>query len=186
MDNLIKEFNQPEKEQFAFLSDFANKHQPKTILEIGTGWGLSACAFLLHCDATLITIDPRQELSDFERRTQMLKVRHRITRIVGRSGKNCPDRRYQSEKFNILETFNEKFDLVYIDGSHEFPDVQYDLNHSLKLTDKFILLDDYFHKENYGGSYGVAKAVSQIAKFKNFSYIVHPVAHGMVEIPLNR
>jgi predicted O-methyltransferase YrrM len=185
MDNLIKEFNQPEKEQFAFLSEFAKKHQPRTILEIGTGWGLSACAFLLNSNATLVTIDPREKLEDFERRTKMVGVRDRITKVTGRSGKNCQGR-HKSEKANLLETFKQKFDLIYIDGSHEYDDVYYDVIHCLELTDKYILADDYFHKDNFGGSYGVAKAISQIAKLKNFSYLVHPVAHGMVEISLNR
>jgi len=186
MDNLIKEFNVPEKEQFVFLSNFVAKHQPKTILEIGTGWGLSACAFLIGNNAVLTSIDPRDELKEFERRTEMMGVSHRITRMVGRSGRNCPDKRYRSELDFILEKIPTKFDLIYIDGSHEYEDVHYDLLHSLNMTDGFILLDDYFHKENFGGSYGVAKAVSQIAKLKNFSYIVHPVAHGLVEISLGR
>lgn len=182
MDILVKEFNQPEKEQFQFLSNFAKKYNPQTVLEIGSGWGLSACAFLLNSNAILTTIDPRDRLEEFERRTKMMGVRNRITRIFGRSGKNCEDKRHQSEKFNLLESLSQKFDVVYIDGSHEYEDVFYDLTHSLNLAKKFILADDYFHKENFGGSYGVAKAISQIAKNKGFSYLVHPVAHGIVEI----
>lgn len=184
MDILVKEFNLPEKEQFQFLSDFAKRHQPQTILEIGTGWGLSACAFLLNSNAVLTTIDPRENLEDFERRTKMVGVYDRITKITGRSGKNCTDRRHKSEKAFLLETFKQKFDLVYVDGSHEYEDVYYDIIHALELTNEFVLADDYFHKDNFGGSYGVAKAISQIAKLKNFSYIVHPVAHGMVQISL--
>lgn len=185
MDQLIKEFNKAEREQFDFLSNFIKVHQPKKILEIGTGWGLSACAFLLNNpDATLLTIDPREELNDFERRTKMMGVRNRITRIHGRSGKNCDDKRYWTKKFNILEGLTEKFDAIYIDGSHSYDDVFYDLTHSLNLiqTNGTILLDDYFHKENFTTGYGVAKATSEITKSKNIIYKVHPVAHGMAEI----
>ena len=184
MDILVKEFNQSEKEQFEFLSNFVKKYQPKTILEIGSGWGLSACAFLLHSSAVLTTIDPRERLEEFERRTKIMGVRNRITRIIGRSGKNCEDKRHQSSKFNLLESFMQKFDIIYIDGSHEYDDVFYDLTYSLELANKFILADDYFHRENFGGSYGVNKAISQIAKSKGFSYLVHPVAHGLVEISI--
>jgi|APGre2960657373_1045057.scaffolds.fasta_scaffold00717_7 predicted O-methyltransferase YrrM len=182
METITKEFHQDELGQFNFLAEFAAKNKPKTILEIGSGWGLSACSFLLNCDATIVTIDPRQDLPDFDRRVKIAGVEKRITRIVGRSGKNCDSPRHKSEKFNILEGMSEKFELVYIDGSHDYEHVFYDLTHALRLSSRHILMDDYFHKENYGGSYGVSKALSQIAKDKKFSYIVHPFAHGMVEI----
>jgi predicted O-methyltransferase YrrM len=185
MEAITKEFNQDELNQYNFLADFAAKHKPETILEIGTGWGLSACAFLLNCDATLVTIDPRKELVDFDRRVKAAGIEKRITRIVGRSGKNCDNPRHQSEKYNILESISDKFDLVYIDGSHDYDDVFYDLKCSLKLSNRHIIMDDYFHRENYGGSYGVSKALSQIAKSNKFSYIVHPFAHGMVEISIS-
>lgn len=187
MEQLIKEFNRPEREQFSFLSNFAKLHQPKKILEIGTGWGLSACAFLLNNpEATLLTIDPRETLPDFERRTKMVGIRNRITRLHGRSGKNCENKRYWTEKFNILEDLKEKFDFIYIDGSHSYEDVFYDLKHSLNLLEEggIILLDDYFHEENFTTGYGVAKATSELAKANNIVYIVHPIAYGLAEIKL--
>lgn len=184
MEAITKEFNKDELAQFNFLGGFAAKHKPNSILEVGTGWGLAACAFLLNCKSKLVTIDPRKDLPDFDRRVKVAGVDERITRIVGRSGKNCDSQRHKSEKFNILEGMSEKFDLIYIDGSHEYDDVFYDLTHALRLSNKHILMDDYFHKENYNGSYGVAKALSQIAKAKGFHYVVHPFANGMVEISL--
>ncbi len=183
LENLFKEFNVLEKEQFNLINSLVKKTDQNSILEIGSGWGLSACALLADNNAQLITIDPNEILTEFDRRTKSLGVNDRIKRIIGRSGPNCKSIKHQSKLFNLLETFKEKFDFIYIDGSHNYEDVKYDLEKSLSLIkpNGIILLDDYAHKENFGGSYGVGKAVFEVAKSKFLTFKVHPNAHGMAE-----
>jgi predicted O-methyltransferase YrrM len=177
------ELNKEELEQVEFLTGICLQHKPTKILEIGSGWGISSSTMLsLLPNAHLTTIDPRSDLEDFHKRTD--KYKSRITQITGRSGENPKNPKYHSEKSKILETFENKFDFIYIDGSHEYSDVKYDLEKSLDLivSGGVIALDDYFHKQNFGGSYGVNQAVAEICKKHKLIFHVYPFAHGMVKI----
>ncbi len=175
--------NKEEQEQFDFVFSICEKLQPQEVLEIGSGWGISASAIMQACEKTLLTtIDPRENLEEFNKRTE--KYKNRITRIIGRSGENPSNPKYHSKNFKILEKLNKKYEFIYIDGSHEYKDVLYDLKNCLNLItpEGVIVLDDYFHKENFGGSYGVNQAVAEICKNKGIVFEVHPLAHGMVRI----
>lgn len=177
------ELNKEELEQIEFLTNICSSLKPKTILEIGSGWGISASTMLsLLPEAHLTTIDPRDDLQAFHERTH--KFKSRITQLTGRSGENPKNPKYHSEKSKILETFQNKFDFIYIDGSHDYADVKYDLEKSLGLivSGGVIALDDYFHKQNFGGSYGVNQAVAEICKKYKLIFHVFPLAHGMVKI----
>jgi predicted O-methyltransferase YrrM len=179
------ELNKEEKEQVEFITDICKEFKPKKVLEIGSGWGISGST-MLSClpEMHLTTIDPRDDLKEFEARTKIYK--DRITKINGRSGENPLNPKYHSKNFKILEKLTDKFDFIYIDGSHDYKDVLYDLTQSLKLINNggLIALDDYFHKDNFGGSYGVNKAVAEVCKLNNLVFKVYPNAHGMVRINL--
>lgn len=179
------ELNKEEKEQIEFITNICKELNPKKVLEIGSGWGISSSA-MLSClpDMHLTTIDPRDDLKEFDARTKAYK--NRITKMNGRSGDNPLNPKYHSKNFKILEKLTDKFDFIYIDGSHDYKDVLYDLTQSLKLinTGGIIALDDYFHKDNFGGSYGVNKAVAEVCKLNNLVFKVYPNAHGMVRINL--
>lgn len=172
-----------EIEQIEFLTEICHSLKPKNILEIGSGWGISASTFM-SClpHAHLTTIDPRENLPEFHERT--VNYNDRITKILGRSGDNPKNPKYHSHNFRILEKFKNKFDLIYIDGSHNYEDVKYDLENSIKLINKngIIALDDYFHAHNFDGTYGVSKAVAEVCKKENLVFHVYPHAHGMVKI----
>ena len=143
------ELNKEEKEQIEFITDICKELNPKKVLEIGSGWGISSSA-MLSClpDMHLTTIDPRDDLKEFDARTNAYK--NRITKMNGRSGDNPLNPKYHSKNFKILEKLTDKFDFIYIDGSHDYKDVLYDLTQSLKLinTGGILALDDYFHKDN--------------------------------------
>jgi predicted O-methyltransferase YrrM len=181
-DEFMKGLNDDGRSQVKCLESIANKIQPSRILEIGSGWGLSAVAFLRNTNATMITIDPVENLQDFEQRTTSMGVRDRITRKIGRSGSN-PSPKYKNDH-NLVLDINEKFDLVYIDGCHRYQEVKEDLLNCWGKVKKegVIILDDFFHKHNWTGKYGVTRAVSEVAKEKNKEYHVYPAAHGVVQI----
>lgn len=176
--------NPAEDRQLETLKSITAEVKPETILEIGTGWGLSAIAFLMGNNATLLTIDARETLEQFEYRTKHFGVRDRITRIIGRSGENPPNPRYHSEKTHILAELrgqDQKFDLIFIDGSHVFSDMKDDFEQSLAMVKDggTILIDDYLHKHNATNEYGVSKATAQIALANKLEYRVYPAACGI-------
>jgi predicted O-methyltransferase YrrM len=84
----------------------------------------------------------------------------------------------------LVLDINEKFDLVYIDGCHRYQEVKEDLLNCWGKVKKegVIILDDFFHKHNWTGKYGITRAVSEVAKEKNKEYHVYPAAHGVVQI----
>lgn len=72
------------------------------MLEIGSGWGISGST-MLSClpEMHLTTIDPRDDLKEFEARTKIYK--DRITKINGRSGENPLNPKYHSKISKFLK-----------------------------------------------------------------------------------
>jgi predicted O-methyltransferase YrrM len=184
----LDELNDAGRSQFHCLEKIAKEVQPKRILEIGSGWGLSAVAFLRQTKATMTTIDPQPSLPEFDRRVTGMGVKKRVTRFVGRSGSPPPNPKYKNQQSNLVLKFKgkQKFDLIYVDGCHRYEEVKEDLLNCWDLVKKggVMLLDDFFHKHNWSGKYGVARAVSEVAKEKNTQFIVYPAAHGVVRFNL--
>jgi predicted O-methyltransferase YrrM len=183
----VEEFlrtNAAEDRQIEILKAITAEIQPETILEIGTGWGISAIAFLPGNKTTLLTIDPIENLEEFECRTKHFGVRDRIQRLVGRSGENCSNEQYHSKKTHILAELKlqgRQFSLIFIDGSHNYKDVKNDFEQCLGLVKEggTIILDDYLHSHNATGEYGVFKATAQIALANKLEYRVYPAANGI-------
>jgi len=89
-----------------------------TAIEIGaaSGWGSQAMA---KADTKVIGIDI----------TTKLKTVHNIRAIRGKSRK-------------VLPTLNP-VDLVFIDGGHDYKDVEFDLAWSVKNAKKYMVIHDY-------------------------------------------
>lgn len=179
-----EQINQAEQEQWGVIRGVIGLVDPlENILEIGTGGGVFSIAALYGNNAKLTTIDPKEEIPDFERRTAKVGIRDRIQRLVGRSGANPSNPKYASKESFILDKLPGPYDLIYIDGSHNYEDVKYDLESCwTKIRPGgTILLDDYYHRKNYENlDYGVAKAVSEVSKANYKNYTVYAAASGMV------
>lgn len=130
---------------------------PKTIIEVGTWKGASACnmarlapeAHIWCVDTWLGGIDhmlsdlPQDDLSrrngypqiyfQFLSNVMMLGFEKRITPVIQTS--------HGAAK--IFAHFGQKADLIYIDASHEFEDVRKDIGYFFPLTNKIIFGDDY-------------------------------------------
>jgi predicted O-methyltransferase YrrM len=182
----LAELNDPGRSQFHCLEKIVQEVKPKRILEIGSGWGLSAVAFLRTTQATMTSIDPQPCLPEFDRRVKAMGVKNRVTRLVGRSGSSPPNPKYKNQTHNLVLKFKEKFDLIYVDGCHRYEEVKEDLLNCWGKVKQggVIVLDDFFHKHNWTGKYGVARAVSEVAKKQNKEFIVYPAAHGVVRFNL--
>lgn len=135
--------------------------KPVTALEVGSGWGIFAFNLLHNSEARLTTID-RADIDarpDFNRRTAGLE--DRIERIVADSMNALPE----------MANKGLKFDLVFIDGGHDFEHCLADLEQGWKLLSPggLLLIDDIFHKNNYKfdenleHDYGVGQALWSFA-----------------------
>lgn len=127
-----------------------------TVLEIGTGWGISGRAFLVTGCTELVTIDPNMNAR---------YVRSAIAELEATKGKGQKITYIQasSEDLDELrELKGKRFDVIFIDGRHDYASVKRDMarsEHFLKPKGVMIL-DDYTHPKN-GGEYGVAQAVTE-------------------------
>lgn len=151
-NKIYKDLNDPSKGLYDALAEIVSKVKPQEILEVGTGWGVSAVALLHGNDADLASIDKIKNLPEFEARTSLAGVKNRIIRYIGDSKE-------------ILKTpeFFERFDLVFIDGSHHYEDVFSDIVLSVPLVKKggLIVFDDFLHPHNWDHNYGIYRAVAE-------------------------
>jgi predicted O-methyltransferase YrrM len=138
---------------------FLARYKPQTLLEIGSYEGASACylidtlardaAIELHCVDTwegspeLMNGSPPMSLVEerFQRNTALAiqSAGHPVNLVVhkGESGIILPEL--------IAAKMQERFDLIYIDGSHQAPDVLFDAVVAFKLLKPggLMIFDDY-------------------------------------------
>jgi predicted O-methyltransferase YrrM len=140
------------------------RHKPRTLLEIGSYEGASACylidtlardaAIELHCVDTWEgspehKMDGSPPMSLVEQRFQrntalsIQSAAHPVNLVVhkGESGVILPEL--------IAATMQERFDLIYIDGSHRAPDVLFDAVVAFKLLKPggLMIFDDYLWRD---------------------------------------
>jgi predicted O-methyltransferase YrrM len=152
---------------FSFYTELMKlciEFKPKNVLEIGTGWAISGSAFLESGCETLDTIDPnhaaaygRQAIAELDDHISKGQI---VTPLTARAENICPD----------LISEGKEYDLIFIDGSHNYEHVVVDLRYALQLVKEGgkIILDDYFHINNYAPPkgpehfYGVARAAAEV------------------------
>lgn len=129
-------------------------------LEIGCVWAVSTLSILLAQDnGTLLSVDPIPQTNpSMHAMTEVRfnELQDRWDYFTGRS-----EAFWQQNK--------SKFDLIYIDGSHDYKDVKLDLMAAWICLDKggLMLTDDYIHKHNADGDYGVSLAVLEFMQSKD-------------------
>lgn len=116
---------------------------PLSYLEIGVFEGRSACfaldQVLLHSESVYCGVDIALNplaVKNLERH----KAKARLI---------------EGESAEVLPSLTERFDIVYIDGSHDTKDVLIDSVNAWRLSKRFILWDDFKNDQ----ARGVAQAV---------------------------
>ena len=131
-----------------------------SVLEIGTGWGISGSAFLESGIEQFVTIDPNIAAAYGKLAKEELKTK------VG----NCKIQFIEERAENCLPNLIKaglKFDLIYVDGDHGYEGVIRDLNFAeqLRTFGGHILMDDYLHAKNLphktDDRYGIYQAVRE-------------------------
>lgn len=115
---------------YNMIKDVVSRTNPTNILEIGFNRGSSSLLFLYLSDAKVTSIDIVDKPESVNYLTKTFK--DRFSFVLGNS-------------FELDMKSLGTFDLVFIDGDHEYNSVIRDLDQSLKVKPKYILFDDYEH-----------------------------------------
>jgi len=136
------------------------KPSPHIGLELGTGWGTSAEAFLTTFDqANLVSVDQADYHNEWCRLRELFSNRIDIRKL-----------NTQWCTVQDLATPNYLYDYIYIDASHDYKSVKNDIEQTLPLLSSggVIVFDDYgmTGKTEEGKQHGVKQAVDELIPYK--------------------
>lgn len=142
-------------------------HPYDKALEIGCAWGVSTLSILLaQPKGHLTSVDPNTHTkAPAEVMENNLPLRWKFV---------------EARSENFWKTNREKFDLVYIDGSHLYKNVHIDLTEGWEALNPggLLMIDDFTHKKNreYDPTssevmYGVSLACWQLVQDKQIKDI---------------
>ena len=142
----------------------------KAVLEIGTFEGYSA--------ALMATVAKRVETVDWHQGGHELGERNTLM-TAWRNLRDAPNVvMHVGKSAAVLPGLRGPFDLVFIDGSHQYADVRLDIIHARRLSKQLL-----FHDYNYG-FIGVMRAVNELCA--ETGYGLRPVAGSLVLVDLAR
>src|SRR3990167_7305432 len=186
LEVLYQSLNGAEKSYFEFFEEKIAQLKPLKVLGVGSGWGLSAIAFLRKSEAHLTTIDKQQleTLNLFKERIDLFNLWDRLRFVSGDSKEMLPK----------LE--DDTFDIAYIDGDHGYRGAKsdFDLIWPKVKRGGYLFCDDVFHYLNWETrdteatkgepEFGVTRAIGEWIMHHGKKLIVYPIANGIAEIKL--
>ena len=145
-----------------FLIEFCKHNQPKKILEIGTAVGYSGSMMLLNCpDSNLTTIEINEQSFNIAKNTfSILNLTNRVNQILG-------------DAKNVIKELNEKYDLIFLDGSKGQYVFYYEDLKKLLNKGGYILADNvYFHGLVKGSEFVKHKLRTIVVNLRKFIQLV--------------
>lgn len=144
------------------------------VLEVGTAWGISGRAFVEHPSVkSLTTIDPLHNARDCAKGVNEIMLAQHTPGMV-----TLMTERNQTALPKLFED-QKQFDVVYIDGSHDYRDVAFDTEWCERLSKRWIIFDDFLHIKNLdpgkdGDYYGVIRAVREMLLNSGYQAVIWP------------
>lgn len=133
-----------------------------SVLELGTGWGISGSAFLDSGVKELVSVDCNLSTKYGEKARREMEWRKKDGQMLV-----FMDERMTTACDKLIAA-GRTFDLVYIDGGHDYENVMRDLDFAAKLVSPTgaVVMDDYLHVKNVdpgarGDWYGIQRAVRE-------------------------
>lgn len=149
---------------------FKLSQRPLDILEVGSFEGASACWFMenIHCESDLWLVDEYFNDAFYYNIDLAHNEEHAYHPLL-----------FEGKSQEILKGFVEegqKFDLIYVDASHEYEDVKLDLEYSHKLLRPlgYLVVDDYYES----AWPGVVLAADEFIK-DNPDYVIADKGYGL-------
>lgn len=136
-------------EDYAFLFGLSALLRPRRILEIGTSQGLGAISIALGASMTgtaceVVTIDKKKNTCH-----ENLKLFPGLSKLV---------KHIHGDSHEVLQDLrvnNQRFDLCFLDGGHDYQTVSKDWHYAQCLSEKWLFHDS-------AAQPGVAKLLKQI------------------------
>jgi hypothetical protein len=124
-----------------FFIDVVQIVNPQSILEIGFYRGGSAFLWLYLTNASLLSVDPIYNISDREDTMNKDKAFAAIKDLRNEFGERFGF--LQKDSANIAEDIkNLQFDLMFIDGGHQYNEVMIDFQTAITKNIPWVLVDD--------------------------------------------
>lgn len=166
---------------------FLNGQDKVSVLEMGTGWGISGSAFLEAGVDSLLTID-----SNLSAEYGQIAKSEILSHKKGAQTVEFLDERMEIACPKLIGSCR-KFGIVYIDGGHDYDNVRRDLFHAGDLVNPggLIIMDDYLHSKNIDPGkdndwYGVQRAVREFLLKSGYVAAIFPTkVNGFLVIDTN-
>lgn len=162
------------------LVEIIKELRPLSVLEVGTGWGISGSAFMDCGVPLLVTIDASTN-------PDYLKVAHDEIETHKTDGQKVFYNWMRTQQF--FAENETKFDMVFIDGDHSYEGAKFDLDNAvLRLNPGgHIVMDDYLHEANFvfdDRNCGVSKAAREylMTTGKRATIVPHNLENGFLII----
>ena len=139
------------------IKEIVTELKPKKILEIGTFIGASSLVIgktlkILNVSFTIDTVDINdvnsKDFKEFINKNYFIDLTPFEIFKKNHIENNINFFTYKS--YDFFKMNKNKYDFIFIDGSHQFKDVYDDICNSLKILNKYglILIHDYYYSKN--------------------------------------
>jgi predicted O-methyltransferase YrrM len=163
--------------EMLLICGLVRERKPKRILEIGTYRGVTAYHMARNSDAdcTIFTLDLPPDYDPVSERKQSLEAgygemkMHLLSRQLGREAFRGSDVEHKvtqvysdSTKLNFNSEFQEGFDFILVDASHDYSHVRSDSLNAFRILNPggLILWHDY--ESGFEIQYGVRKCLLEL------------------------